>query len=215
MFHILVINSSAARLFEATRSDAPLVEVYDFINPPGHMHDRDLVSARPGRMLNRAAGIHQSLGQRTSTRVHAIARWTHSLGKPIHDLLVARDSRGLVIVGSPRLIAAARAALPKSVSILATVPRISPRNRRGETRGDAFHDPAIGDWQSPVPPADISKATCGRWQVPVSIVIESCPLKATSSCPVSLAEIPCPEQGKTAFEVMASPQATSSRRSRR
>jgi len=123
MFHVLVIDSSTARLFQCRRAKPRLLEIYDFVNPSGHKHEQELVSSRPGRVVNRAAGMRHALGHATSARRYAIERWTQSLSKQLRELLAARRSQGLVLVGSSRLLASVRKGLPKTMPVYATVAR--------------------------------------------------------------------------------------------
>ena len=46
---ILVADSSRAKLLRAASPRADLQEIEDFIAPQGRMHERDLVSDKPGR----------------------------------------------------------------------------------------------------------------------------------------------------------------------
>ncbi len=117
MLHLLIADNAAARLFQAPDSNRSITEIYTFINPAARVHERDIVSSRPGRMINRVAGIHQSFEPETSARHHVLAAWVHSLKKPLRALLSERKSEGLIVVASPRLLAALKNELRKHVTI--------------------------------------------------------------------------------------------------
>jgi len=117
MLHVLIADSAVARLFETADANEPLKEIFMFVNPAARLHERDIVSSRPGRMINRAAGIHQSFDPETSARSHALVRWVQSLHAPLRALLNEHDSDGLILVAAPRLLAALRSKLQKRVKI--------------------------------------------------------------------------------------------------
>lgn len=54
MFHAIVADGHAMRVFETDARGAALDELVMYRNQAGS-HERDLVTARPGRVMNRAA----------------------------------------------------------------------------------------------------------------------------------------------------------------
>lgn len=68
---ILVADSSRARLLRADSPTAELRELEDFIAPEGRMHERDLVSDRPGRGQGGAQQGKHTYDERTSAHDEA------------------------------------------------------------------------------------------------------------------------------------------------
>jgi len=101
MYHIVVVDSHVVRVYR-TRGPGRLFEqVREFANPDMSRHERDLVSARPGRVLNRAAGIHQALTA-SSERRRRTEAWLKSVGRTVVTPLMTADSDGLLLVAAPR-----------------------------------------------------------------------------------------------------------------
>jgi protein required for attachment to host cells len=117
MIHAIVADTRRLRVFEAVVDRAPL-ELAVFANPAGGKPERELVSDRPGRVINTASGAHQALQGHTPAGEHALQLWLKGLARPIRELLEARDSTGLILFASPRLLPMLRDALPASVQSL-------------------------------------------------------------------------------------------------
>jgi protein required for attachment to host cells len=120
MIHALVADARSIRVFEASgRSGAP-AEVAVLRNPDAGPHERDLVSDRPGRVINRASGAHQAYEPRVSAKQHALQTWLKHIGPSLRELIDSRRSDALVLVASPRMLANLRSTLPASVRKLVT-----------------------------------------------------------------------------------------------
>ncbi|WP_129781917.1 host attachment protein [Peristeroidobacter soli] len=117
MIHAIVADTRRLRVFEAVADRAPL-ELAVFANPAGGKPERELVSDRPGRVINSASGAHQALQGHTPAREHALQSWLKDIARPIRELLDARDSTGLILFASPRLLPMLRQCLPASAQRL-------------------------------------------------------------------------------------------------
>lgn len=113
MIHILTVDSSVARLYEVTGTRPPLKEIVDFGNEVASLHERDLVTSRPGRSLNRSAGIHQAFEPASAKQV-ATHRWLKDMSALLGSL-IGGTAGGLVVVASPRLQAELQPLLPASL----------------------------------------------------------------------------------------------------
>lgn len=101
MYHIVVVDSQAVRVYR-TRGPGRLFErAREIANPDMSRHERDLVSARPGRVFNRTAGVHQTLTA-SSERRRRTEAWLRSVGRTVVTPLLAADSDGLLLVAAPR-----------------------------------------------------------------------------------------------------------------
>jgi protein required for attachment to host cells len=115
MIHALVADTRSIRVFEASdRAGAPL-EVAVLRNPDAGRHERDLVSDRPGRVINGASGGHQAYEPRVSAKEHAMQVWLRQIGPSIRELIDSRQGDGLVLVAAPRMLASLRRSLPASI----------------------------------------------------------------------------------------------------
>lgn len=114
MIHAIVADTRRIRVFEAVSDRAPL-ELAVFVNPAGGKAERDLVSDRPGRVINPASGARQALQSHQPAREHILQVWLKEVGQPLHALLKARSSTGVVLFASPRLLSGLRHCLPESL----------------------------------------------------------------------------------------------------
>jgi protein required for attachment to host cells len=114
MIHALVADRRTIRVFETSGGAAPS-EVAVLRNPAAVRHERDLVSDRPGRVINRASGAHQAYEPKRSAAEHAMQLWLKQVGPSIRELVQSRRSDGLVLVASPRMLPHLRMSLPGGI----------------------------------------------------------------------------------------------------
>lgn len=114
MIHAIVADTRRVRVFEAVSDCAPL-ELAVFANPAGGKPERDLVSDRPGRVINTTSGAHQALQSHATAREHALQLWLKHIGEPLRELLEERSSAAIVLFASPRLLPMLRRRLPSSL----------------------------------------------------------------------------------------------------
>lgn len=118
MLHAIVADSQTLRVFETSLTDSTLNEIASFDNQVGNQHERDLVASRPGRVVNRAAGIRQSFEPKVSAKQTLTQRWLKVVALQLQPLLEGRDSRAVILVAAPRMLADLRRHLPASVRAL-------------------------------------------------------------------------------------------------
>ena len=114
MIHALVADTRSIRVFEASSRAAAPAEVAVLRNPDAGRHERDLVSDRPGRVINGASGRHQVYQPKASAMQHAMQVWLKQIGPSLRELIESRRSDGLVLVASPRMLANLGRSLPAS-----------------------------------------------------------------------------------------------------
>lgn len=132
MFHVLLVDSHAVRVFETDPKGETLDELVVYHNQTGK-HERDVVTARPGRVVNRAAGICQSFEPKVSARQNLTQRWLKAVGLELQSFLASHDSEGLILVAGPRMLANLRRLLPSAVRTLI----------RADIAHDLIHQPVI------------------------------------------------------------------------
>ena len=115
MIHVLTEDGRVARLYEVSGPKRDLREIVDFGNAVANLHERDLVSSKPGRTFNRASGARQTFTDASTEKKHLTHRWLSGVAKSLQPLLASRNCQCLILVASPRLLSEFRALLPKSV----------------------------------------------------------------------------------------------------
>ena len=116
MMHILVADARTVRVFQSSAAPRSFSEIAVFRNSAAGRHERDLVTDRPGRVINRAAGRRQAYEPRTRARQHSMQIWLKQAGPSIRELLESHDTEGLLLVAAPRVLAELRKCLPSQVS---------------------------------------------------------------------------------------------------
>ena len=114
MIYAIVADTRRLRVFEAVTDRAPL-ELAVFPNPAGGKPERDLVSDRPGRVINAASGAHQTLQSHTSAGEHALQVWLKDVGQSLSELLDGRACTAVLLFASPRMLPLLRRCLPASL----------------------------------------------------------------------------------------------------
>ena len=142
MMHAIVADSRTVRVFEGSPASRALAEVAVFRNQAAGHHERDLVSARAGRVINRASGAHQAYEPKVRASQHVMQTWLRAIGPSLKGLLEDRSSESLVLVAAPRMLAQLRKALPAAVSKRVT----------GELRLDLAQQP-LGELKKRLQPA--------------------------------------------------------------
>lgn len=116
MIHVLVADSRTLRVFEVQSDsrDRPgnLTEIVDFRNAAAGHHERDLVSDRAGRVMHGTARMRQSYEPRVQPKRHSMQLWLGATLRALPEVLEPRNSDGLVLVASPRLLAELRKQMP-------------------------------------------------------------------------------------------------------
>jgi protein required for attachment to host cells len=115
MIHAIVADARTVRIFEGSPAGRALAEVAVFRNQAAGRHERDLVSDRPGRVINAASGAHQAYEPKVRASQHAMQSWLRAIGPSLNGLLEARSNESLVLVASPRMLAQLRKTLPVAV----------------------------------------------------------------------------------------------------
>lgn len=121
MIHVLIADQKRLRVFESGANAAELNELAVFQNRSAALHERDLVSDRPGRVMNGSGMIRHAYEPKTTERQMTLERWMKEIGGPLQDLLTSHDCKAVVLVASPRLLAALRNRLPVAVQSLIRV----------------------------------------------------------------------------------------------
>lgn len=109
---IVVADSAHARVFTRTGPRGPLQESQDMVSPDSQLHDRDIVSDRQGRSLDRSrGGARHAMEPATDPKEQS----GHVFARKVADLLEAgRNSHGidaLVLIAAPHFLGLLRQGL--------------------------------------------------------------------------------------------------------
>jgi len=119
----LVVADAATARFYSYQPDQGAPKLLDSLsNPSARKHERELVSSRPGRIVDRGIGHTQSFDPRETAKQHAIERFATQIAKHVDD---HADGHGLVLVAADRLLARIEHGLTPSshARLVAAVPR--------------------------------------------------------------------------------------------
>jgi protein required for attachment to host cells len=118
---IVVANQSEARFYDSI--GRTLIDSGALINPAGRVHERDLVSDRPGRVFDRAAvsghrrgaTARHATGPEHTARRHSIEVFARRIGATLEHAWRARRYDTLVLIAGPAFLGRLRPALPSAV----------------------------------------------------------------------------------------------------
>ncbi len=129
---VLVADQSEARLFDLGPHNS-LELVGRLADPLAHLHDRDLVSDRPGRKFDRAplragrrgATAHHATGGESSPRRHEAEAFARRIATELEHAHQRGDFEGLILMSGPPFLGLLREALPKATraALIGEVPK--------------------------------------------------------------------------------------------
>lgn len=112
VLHIVVADSHVVRLLRCELGAGDLEEVLTFYNSEARLAERELVSDRAGRVMNRPAGVHQAYTPRLTAAQRSLGRWlTHLMRRELRHVIDRYHSDGLVLVATARVLSRLRAGL--------------------------------------------------------------------------------------------------------
>lgn len=122
---VVVAESFRARFYQSTATPHSLELVDSFTNPAARAHEQDLVSDRPGRMVDRGLGHTVSFGNQHSARETALDRHARRIARRIGGLGAQEQDSRLVLIASGRLLGLIRAQLSAASArrLVAEIPR--------------------------------------------------------------------------------------------
>jgi protein required for attachment to host cells len=109
--HIVVADESEAQFFDAASANANLALVDKFENPAARLHDRDLDSDRPGRVLSSVTSGRSDVGGDRSTRRSSHEDFARRIAEQIERGRNAHEFDRLVLIAGPRMLGLIRDAM--------------------------------------------------------------------------------------------------------
>lgn len=113
---VVVADSSRAKIYAAATAGADLVEHEDLVHPEGRLHERDLVSDRPGHDSGEAGSGPHVLDEPTPAHVEEMHRFAREIATRLEQGLNDKAYDRLVLVAPPKFLGALRDALPQGVA---------------------------------------------------------------------------------------------------
>jgi protein required for attachment to host cells len=120
---IVVADQSEARFYDTGSLTGRLQLSGTLTDPQAHLHERDLVSDRPGRVFDHAAPpsgrrgavAHHSTGGERSARAHAAASFARQVAQALEVATREHHIDRIVLMAAPAFLGLLRAALPRAV----------------------------------------------------------------------------------------------------
>ncbi len=119
---ILVADQSDARIYELAAQGEPLACVFELQNQQARLHERDLVSDRPGRRFANAPGakrrgavVHHATGGEQTAHRHLAEHFARELADELERERGAGAYDRLVIMAAPAFLGLLRSQLGKAV----------------------------------------------------------------------------------------------------
>jgi len=120
---VVVADLSEARFYDTSGLNAPLQLVGTFTDPKARLHERDLVSDRPGRVFDHAAPArgrrgsvahHGTNGDRSARR-HETETFARHVTRALHVALRENQIDRIVLVAAPAFLGMLREIAPPAV----------------------------------------------------------------------------------------------------
>jgi protein required for attachment to host cells len=130
-FRILVADQAEAVFYDSSSLvDAPR-EVARITDPVAHLHDRDLMSDRPGRSYESVGGARHAIDRENDPRQREAVRFARRIARRLDEARRKDEFERLVVVAGPPFLGLLREAMSKPTK--ACVER--------EIRKDLVHGP--------------------------------------------------------------------------
>lgn len=119
---IVVGDAVRARLFEIAGPEQPLTEFRDLVHPEGRAREQDLLTDRPGRVMQAHRGPHPGHGSRSSMEPGTPPkeverqRFARQIAEELQAGLDAHSYGRLVLVANPSFLGELREALSPRVT---------------------------------------------------------------------------------------------------
>ncbi|HVW67853.1 MAG TPA: host attachment protein [Steroidobacteraceae bacterium] len=118
---VVVADQSEARFYDVAGVRGPLRLAHRLIDPAAHLHNRDMVSDKPGRVFDHASGAgrrgsvahHATGGERTPRKEEALS-FARKIAADLARGVGAEFDR-VVLMAGPAFLGLLREVLPKTV----------------------------------------------------------------------------------------------------
>ena len=112
-FRILVADQAEAVFYDSTSLGAAPKEVARITDPTAHLHDRDLMSDRPGRSYESFGGARHALERENDPRQREAVRFARRIARRLDEARRKDEFERLVVVAGPPFLGLLRHAMSK------------------------------------------------------------------------------------------------------
>ena len=112
-FRILVADQAEAIFYDAAVMGRRPKEVARLSDPVAHLHDRDLVTDRPGRAFDRFGGGRHSLEEENDARFQEAVKFAKRIARRLDEARRHGEFDELIVVAGPPFLGLVRKALSK------------------------------------------------------------------------------------------------------
>ena len=100
-FRILVADQAEALFYDLPSLDAVPHEVLRISDPAAHLHDRDLVSDRPGRSYESVGGARHAIEREADPRQREAERFARRIARRLDEARRKGEYDELIVVAGP------------------------------------------------------------------------------------------------------------------
>lgn len=130
-FRILVADQAEALFYDLPSLEAVPHEVLRISDPAAHLHDRDLVSDRPGRAYESVGGARHAIEREADPRQRAAERFARRIARRLDESRRKGEFERLIVVAGPPFLGMLRGAMSRPTRSLVA----------HEIRKDLVHGP--------------------------------------------------------------------------
>ncbi len=112
-FRILVADQAEAIFYDAAALDKAPKEIGRISDPTAHLHDRDLVSDRPGRSYESVGGARHAIERENDPRHRQAVLFARRVARRLDEARRKDEFDGLVVVAGPPFLGLMREELPR------------------------------------------------------------------------------------------------------
>jgi len=113
-WRVVIADQSEARIYAVDGAVSSMELIGTLENPAARQAEQDLISSRPGRKMNRAAGLGQSLSAPETVKHEKNAQFAKAVAAVAGRRMKAGER--LALIAAPRLLGMITRALPSSAS---------------------------------------------------------------------------------------------------
>ena len=112
-FRILVADQAEAVFYDSSSLGAAPQEVARITDPTAHLHDRDLMSDRPGRSYESFGGARHALERENDPRQREAVRFARRIARRLDEARRKDEFERLIVVAGPPFLGLLRHAMSK------------------------------------------------------------------------------------------------------
>ena len=112
-FRILVADQAEAVFYDSPDLSAEPHEIARITDPVAHLHDRDLMSDRPGRSYESVGGARHALERENDPRQREAVKFARRIARRLDEARRKDEFDSLVVVAGPAFLGLMRAELSR------------------------------------------------------------------------------------------------------